>query len=676
MTSSFEVNAATIRFLESHGYEVAWRERDFVECLLSHGDERWLGIGTSRDAALSHALCLALPSELARRSFATALASSESPASVSSTHEVDSTRRAESDDRVGSPDAGTKNGSILEESDRSASHSIPSIDETPTSAAPRGFLVDGTPEHPQKDEERASIPSVAMPAAIESPPARRAPITLPPLSSAEAMVRLSALEQDILATRDEIAAWSPLRQRLAIAVWTCQGRAIVEASDRRDVHLAMGRIVPHLKELSERLWPGNVEVLKFEATPRDVLLSTSRAGTPEAAPPRSWFEASEWAERKVSENERGDESAQRDDDGWRDARALVPEPAEPDALLDELAGEIAGTSGVLDAKPGPEVVAALRAGATRESEAQRWITFARRARWLRSSVVDTWTWGCIVGRLRFVATCLPKGAVRKGLDEILDSDFVPAKNWASELGIDPHRDALERRVEALFSSVPSADADDAAWSKWLALALDDSEVAIDRIADSVPSGARNRIATIEPQPGDHESGRRFRRRLNKLRARLTETSDPSESSTPSPTSPIVEKSPRSWHAVTDDRPAWITDVAARIRGTRVLLICNRADPDVDETIKTILGVTDYERVEDSMRRVQSACDRIREGRYDVVLSATGFQSHKVDDHLAEASRFAKVRYVRVNRARPLAVLRALARELGLIDSQHRLRNNA
>jgi hypothetical protein len=63
------------------------------------------------------------------------------------------------------------------------------------------------------------------------------------------------------------------------------------------------------------------------------------------------------------------------------------------------------------------------------------------------------------------------------------------------------------------------------------------------------------------------------------------------------------------------------------------------------------------------RRLQALGEAIEEGQYDLVLAATGFQLGSLDQLLARACRTAGVAYLRVNRGRPLACLRALARDL-------------
>ncbi len=105
-------------------------------------------------------------------------------------------------------------------------------------------------------------------------------------------------------------------------------------------------------------------------------------------------------------------------------------------------------------------------------------------------------------------------------------------------------------------------------------------------------------------------------------------------------------------------------VQKRIRGKRALYVSNRKDPELESKLTGLLKVT-ITWCDGDMRGVQAQCERITNGKYDLVLSATGFQTHGTDKALSEASREAKVRYVRVNRGRPAACVQAIAREFGI-----------
>jgi hypothetical protein len=105
-------------------------------------------------------------------------------------------------------------------------------------------------------------------------------------------------------------------------------------------------------------------------------------------------------------------------------------------------------------------------------------------------------------------------------------------------------------------------------------------------------------------------------------------------------------------------------VRPRTEGRRALFVSNRHDPPLQTKLEGLLGLS-VTWCEGSPRRVQAQCERIAHGAFDLVLSATGFQDHAADGVLARAARAASVPLVRVDRGRPLACVRAIARELGI-----------
>ena len=95
------------------------------------------------------------------------------------------------------------------------------------------------------------------------------------------------------------------------------------------------------------------------------------------------------------------------------------------------------------------------------------------------------------------------------------------------------------------------------------------------------------------------------------------------------------------------------------------MVTNRNDPALASKLQELFGFASVEIVDNAQRRIEAAAQRVATGKYDFVFAATGFLPHKVDGSLMQACRDAKKLYVRVNRGRPLACIRALARELGL-----------
>lgn len=108
-------------------------------------------------------------------------------------------------------------------------------------------------------------------------------------------------------------------------------------------------------------------------------------------------------------------------------------------------------------------------------------------------------------------------------------------------------------------------------------------------------------------------------------------------------------------------------VKSHTNGLRALFVSNRIDVELETKLTKMLGLK-ITWCEGSPRQVQSQCERIAKGNYDIVLSATGFQTHGVDGALCKAAKTRRVKYVRVNRGRPSACVQAIARDLGLVTA--------
>jgi hypothetical protein len=111
---------------------------------------------------------------------------------------------------------------------------------------------------------------------------------------------------------------------------------------------------------------------------------------------------------------------------------------------------------------------------------------------------------------------------------------------------------------------------------------------------------------------------------------------------------------------------WFALARPRVSGQRVLFVANREDAELRDHLRDALGVELTWSVSGA-RSIEEATKAIARGSFDLVLGATSFQEHGVDTALARACALSvpKVRYVRVNRPRPAACARALAREFGV-----------
>jgi len=96
-----------------------------------------------------------------------------------------------------------------------------------------------------------------------------------------------------------------------------------------------------------------------------------------------------------------------------------------------------------------------------------------------------------------------------------------------------------------------------------------------------------------------------------------------------------------------------------------LFVSNRNDPTIDERLRELFAFEEVDHCEVKSSNVAAKAKRVEQGRYDMVLAATGFLSHSTDSVFRDAARRALIPHVRVNKGRPLSVALALARELGI-----------
>jgi hypothetical protein len=109
----------------------------------------------------------------------------------------------------------------------------------------------------------------------------------------------------------------------------------------------------------------------------------------------------------------------------------------------------------------------------------------------------------------------------------------------------------------------------------------------------------------------------------------------------------------------------LEDLRSAMSGKRMVFVSTRRDPDLQTRLKDALPSATLDWRVAEPRRLEALVEAIQQGAYDVVLGAIGFQAQGTDNLLARACRQAGVRYLRVNRGRPIACLRALARDLAI-----------
>ena len=482
------------------------------------------------------------------------------------------------------------------------------------------------------------------------------PARVRPTDALESVERLLTGIEDRLG---QLARMCGERQRLHMMVWICRARAIEEAQPgAREVEHAVARVARRLTEIGKMFWPGSVRALQLSARPADVRREMHATW---ASEPANWHEATGLAERLLDEHLAKSQELGLDEDGWADASARTPRPADPDALFEEVDTDIKS----ILVPPGE--VPNGRAGELSSSDFEQLLSAARRLRWVRGGVRDDLAWGVAVGRIRRAIPNLGERAAR--VRDVLDHRHKPSAPWAKVLGelpAEPATAAGESPAD-LRAALPAASVTKEGLLAWLIRAFDVINTP-DLVALVVP--LKHELTGFSEDTLNHPD-RRVRRRLRELVKRVASADEAGVARPKSdpPARDVEETSdePIAAHAL----DALASRVREQTQGRRVLFVSNREDPELGTRLEDMLGI-EITWCDGSLRRVQAQCERIKGGSYNMVLSATGFQVHGVDSALARASSTAGVPYVRVNRGRPVACVQAIAREFGLFSGTYNL----
>lgn len=623
-------DAALIRFLEDRGYEVNLRHSTWWECLLERGEERWLGSGASEASALEDALRHALPSDLGRSLLARAR--SGWPQAVESEFEPEF--EPESD---GSSEA--------------------------DGSAPQGVPQPLAPELLEPTTEGVTTLIPRAPATLRTP--RRVGRRLPQMGVDEALESLANCLDGIRAASVEVAGWVPQWQRLQILAWIAGARSFQDSVADSRVTAAVAQVASELGHLSAIWWPGNVPALQVNTYAAECSAALELDSKDET--PRSWLEVAELSERTLKRSMQRADDAGSDERGWMDAHACHPPPPDPPGALAEIMKALEERTGPLLERPG-----AIRPS---RSDGPSPVDLARRLRWLRLVTLEPSSWGAAAGRLRWLSTRLDRRE-RESLSAELDPSFAPRGGWARLLGHDPERRqrALRRR-DLLKRSPREGDGRSAEeTAAWLREALDCDDLAVDRLADLVQPV---RTTILEFDSDSLADGRRGRRRVRKLLDCLNDPGQDREASDRVLAAEIEAAQaesqaagcPAGQETVPDAQEAMLEVVLPHTRGKTALIVGNRLDPELDEMLRGTFEFSDLDHKLAGPRRIGALAERIRSGRYDIVLSITGFQYHSTDQALASAASAGGVAYVRTNRGRKLACIQALYRDLGLATSR-------
>lgn len=568
------------------GYRVHFRVAEWTECLLVSDDESFVGRGEDAERALADAVRAALPSRLARALFEQACASVQPVTEV-----------------------------LAEEP------SPPVLDLTELAADPVESAEPQAPEtrvEPTEDRaEPTHVDEERSDRGVEGSEARTA-----------ASEKLRDLHHEIRASLADVAVLSPERQRLQILGWMCTARALGEVLGVGR-HQEVAAIASELGALCKTFWPGSVPAMRLDAIPQDVL---GRTSYPSIAL-RTWADAAGIVQDQLDELVASSARNGEDEDGWCDTHRLTPRPRGADAMLVEVASE----------------VAELVAGERGDDVVERACAAAARLRWLRRATADHTAWGRAMGALRRWSN-----STVEPLERVLHPRHVPTQSWSSVIGGSEHG---ERRARQAAVIQRLGDVDDEGLGAWIREAID--------VMDGPELSAllHGRSAAALRALGElRESGeRRLRRRASDIAKRLSamHASEAHTIARALTTKPAPPAAPS-----VDPHDELVSVVKPHTAGKNAVLVTNRASPELERALLDRLGLS-VETCEVGPRRLDGLLSRIAQRRYDLVLSATGFQDHSVDGALSRACRSAGVPMVRTDRSRPLACIRAIARELGL-----------
>jgi hypothetical protein len=101
-------------------------------------------------------------------------------------------------------------------------------------------------------------------------------------------------------------------------------------------------------------------------------------------------------------------------------------------------------------------------------------------------------------------------------------------------------------------------------------------------------------------------------------------------------------------------------VRLAVDGEVALFVSNRHEPQLKHKLETELGL-ELDWCVLNPRRLQAAAERVRCGRYSLIIVATGFVSHSVERVLGKAAKSAGVPFVRARRGRLRATAHAISR---------------
>jgi hypothetical protein len=538
--------------------------------------------------------------------------------------------------------------------------------EVPTAEAP---VVQSSPrvpfiryEHDPRNVPRPS-PSIGFPK--NEPESHLEFETEPEMTLAEALELLDALEDEILADGETVATMSPSHQRMQIAAWIFQARTVQEDFRiaklvPKDIENRVHGIALRLTHLCKIYWPGNVIALSLFCTPSQALegiIPTSRK-------PATWAEATTILSTYMEEVEPA-RRPPRDDHGWPDVTLLHPSPPSPATvvmeariLIDKMTGHVAGH---LDELRGKVHVEDITTGL------EDLILAAHLLRWTRRCSPDLDLWGRAMGILRW---CSREGReAARPLAEVIDENYMPPRAWAELLGRDPEVNRRKRAQREVLERLPEVgwlEEDLLAWLRKAFIAFNNPQIA--KMAEAV----RDDILTLS-KADFADADRSTRSRLHKLQSILRTGAPALHVDLPRIEELLPSEEPESVESVErlDPGERMLQQVRAMTTGKHILFVSNRDDERLREELERDLGCEVTLKNGGNPRLMKAIVDSVAANRYNIVCMATGFNNHSADANLCRKTKAEGIPYVRVQKGRRTATIRALGRAFNLIGESKR-----
>lgn len=629
------MNTDDIRqLLEDLGYTVMFRTDGWTECLVTGHEERWLGRGPDEESTLRDIERQMFPSHAAR----SLLVGTRPAVPVSepyvATPEANVT--VEPPEYVGD----------FETEVETTTHEVVEMQTGEVVSSEEKITV--TPVEPEPEPEPAMSGTYVYPDEDPAPPEPEEPSEAD-VTKEEALEIVAGIDDEITDGLDDVALMATLHQRLHIAAWIFRARAVQEKFPTDgEVEEAVHQIALRLTGLCKVYWPGSVRALQIYTTPMQALEGLLR--TPKT--PLKWAESAEIMEAHIEQVE-GDK--QRDEFGWRDRAQCKPSPPSPDAVLAEAVAKIEAVVG-----PVGEPLDDKRRKVAADhivSELETLVMAAHLMRWVRRTTQQPKLWGKAMGALRWASRQPRDRASVRTLQDVIADEHRPGRSWAELLGRDPRVNEKNRARKQVMENLPQPtwlEEDLMAWLHKAFQAFSNPQIA------KLAADVREQI--MEFTNADFaDADRNTRSRLRKLQAifrvqqdvTAVELPDVSDVSDDEPVA-AAPKGP-------DPAQLLLARVQEITEGKRVLFVTNRDDErlrlDLERDLKCDVTLKDG----GNPRTMRSVIKSVDGDKYDFVLMATGFNNHSADVSLCRAAKLEGIPYVRVQKGRLAATVRALGR---------------